>query len=1174
MKSKSALRILTFACLFILLFSSLPAQAGYAAETPEPGIPASPQAGGEIVMVARDVIDLKWDPTGYPQTPGKYKRWELHRGTSPDALSKIAGSTDQTTGFYRDRDRALNTTYYYSLYVVRCVDPCLTSADEKYLQYFVDSVTTGVIGGTLYHSLELGEGVYEFAYNGITSSVSLDIENGSALVINSKTTVTKKPDISHGAIFVNSGSLTVSGANLTDVMVTVGESGGSESNCVATFKNAVVTGPSLVVNAACRLDFNGGSGTAFIMASDYAALTIQNALLDGGIDIEKHATATLSNNQITGRIEVSGYHDPGDPKPVVFLYKNLITTPYKHNVGILVDYGATVYMGENTLTFTGVVDDETAILLQAWDAGTKLVAKSNRIENAKIFLAWNPTVEISDNVLIGSGSAITIGCPFCGTGPQATGPIERNTLQSGWGFEMWDGSQSVTLRHNCIRGNDPGMTVVNTLPVNLDARENYWGDASGPLHAGNPPGIGDEIVGAKVDYNPWDIDPTNCKETPPPMLRDLYPIGLEVVQSVQTMYNSVSLVTGKPAWVRVYAQSSRGFVANVGCVLRGYRGSTLLGTLDPITPNIVVRGSTSITTLRENMFGSWNFDLPPDWIAEGNLRLVAEINPGLAVPDLIAANNTIERNVIFATRRAMRVAFVPVRYHTLLTDDLPNQDDILPMMWYMRRLYPMATIEGELIAAPMEWTGSLANKLLQGIYDSTIQDRLMDRLNLFNANRPPDQRIDQVYGVFPDSAGMTYCISDPRWAGGKGRSAYCIVHPIHLAHEIGHNLGLRHPNTPDACDAKDSDTDWPFTTATIQDVGVDILSNDIKPARFHDIMSYCAAGQRWISPFHANKLFQADGNPQPATESPEAQVNYLFVRGQVDITGTVTLLPAWQLSMVSPPVNPPEGSQYCVELQSAAGTTLSSYCFDPRFYIYELGLSVDTTTFEIALPLVEGGANIVVNKFGDPAPAAQASASANAPSVAVLYPNGGEILSGSVTISWEGSDADLDALFYHLLYSEDGGATWLPVTEYLTATTYTIDTAYLPGSADGRFRVIASDGFHTSYDDSDASFTTPDNVPLVGISAPEDGGHGMLPLNVSGAAYDLEEGELPDGSLIWSSDLDGPLGAGPNLNLEGLTLGLHHLTLTAIDSQGHTAAQSITYTVLEPWRVFLPALNR
>jgi hypothetical protein len=62
--------------------------------------------------------------------------------------------------------------------------------------------------------------------------------------------------------------------------------------------------------------------------------------------------------------------------------------------------------------------------------------------------------------------------------------------------------------------------------------------------------------------------------------------------------------------------------------------------------------------------------------------------------------------------------------------------------------------------------------------------------------------------------------------------------------------------------------------------------------------------------------------------------------------------------------------------------------------------------------------------------------------------------------------------------------------------------------------------------------------------------------------------------LTWASDLDGPLGAGAELVVSSLTVGLHHITLSAVDSQGHSAQHTIAFTVLEPPHLYLPVLQR
>jgi hypothetical protein len=82
---------------------------------------------------------------------------------------------------------------------------------------------------------------------------------------------------------------------------------------------------------------------------------------------------------------------------------------------------------------------------------------------------------------------------------------------------------------------------------------------------------------------------------------------------------------------------------------------------------------------------------------------------------------------------------------------------------------------------------------------------------------------------------------------------------------------------------------------------------------------------------------------------------------------------------------------------------------------------------------------------------------------------------GPVTLSWNQSDPDGDALSSIVLYSYDGGTDWQPITSGVTGTTYTVDSSDLPGSggsAAAIFCVIVTDGVLTA-DSSSSSLLRP-----------------------------------------------------------------------------------------------------
>ena len=76
-------------------------------------------------------------------------------------------------------------------------------------------------------------------------------------------------------------------------------------------------------------------------------------------------------------------------------------------------------------------------------------------------------------------------------------------------------------------------------------------------------------------------------------------------------------------------------------------------------------------------------------------------------------------------------------------------------------------------------------------------------------------------------------------------------------------------------------------------------------------------------------------------------------------------------------------------------------------------------------------------------------------------------------------------------------------------------------------------------------------VPVVTIITSSNGDHfeaGEI-IIFTGNAIDLTEGELLEGSLVWTSSIDEELGTGRILYLNDLSKGEHEITLTATNSQ-------------------------
>ena len=92
-----------------------------------------------------------------------------------------------------------------------------------------------------------------------------------------------------------------------------------------------------------------------------------------------------------------------------------------------------------------------------------------------------------------------------------------------------------------------------------------------------------------------------------------------------------------------------------------------------------------------------------------------------------------------------------------------------------------------------------------------------------------------------------------------------------------------------------------------------------------------------------------------------------------------------------------------------------------------------------------------------------------------------------------------------------------------------------------------------------------DQHPIVTIESPDSGTvvDDQALLTFIGSAVDPQDGTLPPDSLTWESDLDGNLGKGAFLLAVVLSAGDHTISLTAKDSGGNQAADTVRVLVVE-----------
>ncbi|MFN3763094.1 MAG: hypothetical protein ACK4WK_07835, partial [Anaerolineae bacterium] len=119
-----------------------------------------------------------------------------------------------------------------------------------------------------------------------------------------------------------------------------------------------------------------------------------------------------------------------------------------------------------------------------------------------------------------------------------------------------------------------------------------------------------------------------------------------------------------------------------------------------------------------------------------------------------------------------------------------------------------------------------------------------------------------------------------------------------------------------------------------------------------------------------------------------------------------------------------------------------------------------------------------------------------APVVTVTFPNGGEYLSGTQTVTWTGLDVNGDVVTYNIYLSLDNGANWSDsLHEAVYAETGNpavhswtgFNTTAFTDCSQCRLRITASDGETNTYDLSNAVFVIDNTPPTVTLTAPNGG---------------------------------------------------------------------------------------
>ena len=616
--------------------------------------------------------------------------------------------------------------------------------------------------------------------------------------------------------------------------------------------------------------------------------------------------------------------------------------------------------------------------------------------------------------------------------------------------------------------------------------------------------------------------------------------GIEVTQAIQYYEsdehltdppdrgadNSIRLVAGKPAWVRVYLWSLFGASGVTGTLEVQRRSNgflwTTVATLSPEPSSATsVPGSfsTSYAATRGSLAATQNYVIPAAEMI-GTLRLIARTSSG---SHLVQSS----LDVAVTLRQTLRLAGVMISYNgpasmapgaPNLNIAAPGQADLQAMSGTALTLFPVQSTASFRTAGTLVLSNHLQDTSFPTSGCGTQWDALHGRVA--NARTADGNQPGWIYyGLLPAGVPM----GPVGGCGGGGVAVGPINQPATLAHEAGHACGLAHapgggaPNPDPSYPAYEPYDPANTPQASIGEYGLNVNNGNIaSPVTFRDFMSY--AGPAWISPYHYGRLLENDRlnpttvgidhpwwkdlvweeirkwPPIPEPDPPFDLELELPVFPPSRLQDVISLIVKVERGVVTEVMHVARTRAH-TGLAGAVETSFTARLRDAENVVLAEGglLRLDTaasgcgcggggkepTTYlaQAFLPDVAPGASLEI-AAGDEV-VWRRDAPGEPPRVTATDVKVDK--RGNATVSWE-SSGGVDEFW--LRWSRDG-ETWQSVMTGLSQRKMKIAAGQLP-PGEGRLQVVAHDGFFSSYSEP-LPVTLPDRPAEGVILHPVDG---------------------------------------------------------------------------------------
>ena len=279
-------------------------------------------------------------------------------------------------------------------------------------------------------------------------------------------------------------------------------------------------------------------------------------------------------------------------------------------------------------------------------------------------------------------------------------------------------------------------------------------------------------------------------------------------------------------------------------------------------------------------------------------RMSILIDPGGLLPERVESNNEVSFDLSAIPSQPitpMTLNFVPIR----TKQGVPDLSDVTGLIQPIYELMPVGSFNvqklPELDFSELEWTIDTARTMLDEVRERWITEASADRTDLYiGITRQPDD--------------VTICgIADVGYNASVSALYVEACQDNAIAHEIGHNLSLKHAP---ACGAEneDPDMDFPYSNGSIGEergwfvrqlyaAGIEGVEYQGVLIRYSDVMTYCPA--TFTTQFSYNKAYEHwESSHRTAASYPPNPLASEFglIEGRsIALTGSIDRSEQWQL---------------------------------------------------------------------------------------------------------------------------------------------------------------------------------------------------------------------------------------------------------------------------------------